>query len=337
MSKFVIYKDIISQFLVDFLLQEQEEFSDTRLGNDYFKRLLPLLTAGKMLRGSLLINTYQNLSQSQGRDTSDLDLEQSVLAAAAALELAETAFLIHDDIIDQDSLRRGHKTLHTQYASLAEKQKYPQAKRFGESLALCGGDIVFFLLYKLLPLKLSTLFSQKLLRTALGEMDDVEQAAMPINKVSKQQILQMYLDKTATYSLSLPLMAGVTLIQQNKKVLSLLDELGKNLGLIFQLKDDEIGLFGDPKQTGKAAGADIREKKKTLYYYYLNQVKPGAFETQTPEKIMKLIKKHQIDQQVTKELETLEIKVRKQLDFPGLTPLKPMLEKFLEMNLKRKK
>ena len=62
-------------------------------------------------------------------------------------------------------------------------------------------------------------------------------------------------------------MAGAILAQESKELAVQLNELGKTLGLIFQIKDDELGLFGDETKTGKPVGADIREGKKTLYYY----------------------------------------------------------------------
>ena len=323
MNHFISYKTEISDFLTDFIVQKQQGLKDSYFSQDVFERLMPLATSGKMLRGSLLINTYKKLSGQK--------YSTEVLQAAAALELAGTSFLIHDDIIDQDDLRRGQETLHFQYKKLGEQKKYQNAKHFGESLAICIGDIVFFLVYELLPADLVKLFSQQLTLTALGEMHDVELALMSGEKVTKDDILQMYLDKTASYTISLPLMAGAILAKQNKKATAQLNELGKTLGLIFQIKDDELGLFGDKSKTGKPVGADIREGKKTLYYYYLLKKvedrkkllqtfgNSNISETEIDE-IIELMNNHKIRELVENNFKKLELQAQvcKSLHLLGL-------------------
>ncbi len=329
MDYFISYKQEITDFLTTFLIGQQEKLKDSRFSKDVFKRLVPLVMSGKMWRGSLLINTYQYLA---GKKYSS-----PVLQTAAALELIGSGLLVHDDVIDQDEQRRGQTTLHTQYRLLAQQKKYQQPQRFGKSLAICVGDLVFFLAYELLSGKLIKLFTQQLSKTILGEMQDVELALINDQEVNRVDILQMYSDKTASYTTSLPLMAGAMLAQQDQQLILQLNELGKTLGLIFQLKDDEIGLFGDRKKTGKPVGADIREGKKTLYYYYLEQKVPHAFAKNEVEGIMTLMRKHQIDELVTKDLEELEVKAQWQMKKLATADLKKMLKEFLGKNLNREK
>ncbi len=81
----------------------------------------------------------------------------------------------------------------------------------------------------------------------------------------ERKILDIYRYKTARYSFYLPLAAGWILGGGRKTVLPALERLGLDLGLVFQIKDDEIGLFGSPGTTGKPVGSDIRQGKKTLY------------------------------------------------------------------------
>ncbi len=323
MQYFISYKKEISNFLINFLPSKQQELNDSYFSKDIFERLMPLAISGKMLRGSLLINTYQKLSGEK--------YNQEVLQVAAALELIGTSLLIHDDVIDQDNLRRGQETLHSQYQQLAQQKKYQQSQRFGESFAICAGDLIFFLAYELLSGKLLKLFSQQLSRTILGEMHDVELALMSGGDVTKDSILQMYMDKTASYTVSLPLMAGAVLAEQSEELVVQLNELGKTLGLIFQIKDDELGLFGDEQKTGKPVGADVREGKKTLYYYYLDQEIQNVFEENGVEEILILMKKHQIEKLVNSDLKELEIKVRQQIEKLSVSAeMKEMINQFLD-------
>jgi len=186
MQSFISYKTEISQFLSDFFASKQQELNNSYFPEDVFERLMPLVTSGKMLRGSLLINTYEKLS---GQNFSP-----AVLKAAVSLELAGTAFLIHDDIIDQDELRRGQITFHHQYAKRAQNKKYQQPDHVGASLAICVGDLVFFLAFELLSDNLSKLFARQFSITTFGEMHDVELALMRGEDTTQEDIVQMYLD-----------------------------------------------------------------------------------------------------------------------------------------------
>ena len=321
MKDFTSYKKEITIFLNTFLKQKQQDLKNSHFSQDIFERLLPLTTSGKMLRGSLLINTYEKLSGSK--------YSEEVLRAAAALELAQTGFLIHDDIIDQDELRRGQETIHRQYAKRAKRNKFHQPEHVGESLAICVADVVFFLVYELLPANLVKLFSQQLSLTALGEMNDVELSLIDGKEVTKDEILQMYLDKTASYSTSLPLMAGAVVANQSDEIIMQLDELGQNLGLIFQITDDELGIFGDESKTGKPVGVDIREGKKTLHYYYL--IQEVDISNKNVGEVMKLMEKYQIRKKVDKELNHLKAKAEKQINDTSLTKaMNEMLDQFLD-------
>lgn len=328
MSKFISYKKEISECIFEFLDKKKLAHESSFFGSDVIARFKPLAVSGKMLRGSLLIDTYQQLSGKK--------YDADVLQTAAALELVGTALLVLDDVIDQDERRRGLQTLHVQYAQRAQAKKHSQSQKIGESLALCVSELVLFWVYELLPAAVVKLFSRQLAVTVLGEMHDVELSAQK-DGVTLDLIRQMYLDKTASYTVSLPLMAGAVLAGQSQKLVVQLNDLGKTLGMIFQIKDDEIGLFGDPTKTGKAVGVDIREGKKTLYYYFLEKVAPGVFETGSVEKILELMKKHHIQQQVEAYLTQLEAKALQQIAALKSEKFKVMAVEFLKVNLVRKK
>lgn len=342
---FKSHKQQLTQFLTDFLLHKKQDLRNTFFAPDVFERLSSLIVGGKMLRGSLLINTFEQLA---GQDHNSV-----TLTSAAALELSQAGFLIHDDIIDQDQLRRGQDTLHQQYALRAQDKKYRQPAHMGQSLALCVGDLVFFLVYELLAEvhnpRLLTTFTHYLSVVTLGEMQDVELAFTDIKQVSKEEILQVHRDKTASYSICLPLLVGAVLAKQTEQVLSQLEQVGQSLGLIFQIKDDELGLFASQQKIGKPVGADIREGKKTLHYYYLAQQVKGADEKIMREAfgnvnlkpdqvdiVRQLMTTYQISQLVAADVVELASQVKHQIDkLSTPTKFKQMLQQFLELNLNR--
>jgi geranylgeranyl diphosphate synthase type I len=94
--------------------------------------------------------------------------------------------------------------------------------------------------------------------------------------VQEHEILNLYRFKTARYTFSIPLVTGAIASRADEKTISLLEKLGEHLGIIFQIKDDELGLFGTEEETGKPVGTDIREGKKTLYVYYLLKMAPES-------------------------------------------------------------
>jgi geranylgeranyl diphosphate synthase type I len=263
-------------------------------GKDVQQRLSDVVTQGKMIRGILVLLGYRLFGGT----------EATAVPVASALELFHTSLLIHDDIMDQDSLRRGMKTISAQYQEHAATNTMIDPKRTGESLGICAGDLGFFLGFELvntldttpeLKQKLLKIISNELILVGLGQMQDIAlgaKTAMP----TEEEILTVYRYKTARYTFSLPLMLGALLAGADTKQLHLLELAGEALGLIFQIKDDELGIFGDEKMTGKPIGSDIREGKKTLYRLYLET----TADTHTKQHLSTLFgKKHLTDEDLT--------------------------------------
>jgi len=243
-------------------------------GEDFRHRLKRFVTQGKMMRGTLALLGYKLFGGSDYR----------AIPLASSLELFHTSFLIHDDIMDQDELRRGQQTLYKQYQDLAENRGLTSSSRTGESLGICAGDLGFFLGFDLLSTVDATPhIQQKILRSisheltlvGLGQMQDVALGASTATP-TEEEILDVYRYKTARYTFSLPLMIGAMLAGADEKQVTTIENVGETLGIIFQIKDDELGIFGNEKQTGKPVGADLREGKKTLYYLYLSQIPDPA-------------------------------------------------------------
>lgn len=230
---------------------------------DFFKRLMPYATGGKMVRGNLVCFSYQAFAGQKPT--------AAVMDAAVALELIHSGLLIHDDVMDHDDVRRGRPSLHRQYQALGERDGLAEAGSFGANMAICGADACLFMALDLLtgaPPAASKLFSDILVEVCDGQMQDIYSQARP-DLPSKRAIYNLMRSKTASYTLSLPLALGAALAGQSPATIKKLRRLGDAAGIIFQIRDDELGVMGDSAMTGKPVGADIREGKKTLIYYYL--------------------------------------------------------------------
>jgi len=264
-------RDKVIAYLDVFLEGKKEDFSQVNSwGEDAIRRLTPFIKSGKMLRSGLVCLGYTM----SGRKVSS-----AIIPAAAAVEFFQTALLIHDDIIDRDNIRRGLPSLFFQYAQLGEKEGLSDPTHFGEGMGICLGDIAFFLAFELFSdLKspksvkedIVRLWSRELCYVGLAQMQDLY-FGETTKEIAAEDILQLFHYKTARYSFSVPLKTGSMLGGAKPAVLSGLERCGHGLGLLFQLKDDELGLYGTEKEIGKPVGSDLRECKKTLHYYHLAQ------------------------------------------------------------------
>ena len=233
-------------------------------GGDVLGRLASFTRKGKMIRGSLVALGCEMAGARPGA---------AAVRAGTAFELIQSGLLIHDDIMDKDPRRRGGPSMHEQYARAASRPGGDAAAHFGTSMAICAGEIAIFLAFEAMaglpgPAERAAaaqkLFAAEFGLVGLGQMRDVE-AGSSRRAPSERDILDTYRDKTARYSFSLPIALGWILGGGRTAALPVLRGLGEDLGLIFQIKDDELGLFGSPKATGKPVGSDVRQGKKTLY------------------------------------------------------------------------
>jgi geranylgeranyl diphosphate synthase type I len=205
------------------------------------------------------------------------------VSAGAAMELLQSGLLVHDDIMDRDEVRRGLSSVFHQYARLAEGDGIADAYHLGESLGICAGDVAYFLAFETLGRlqlpppthrEVLSLTARELGYVGVAQMQDIYAGAARA-AVLEEEVIRLYLYKTGRYTFSLPLMVGGLIAGGPEEIVATLERLGESLGIIFQIKDDEIGLFGEAEQTGKPVGSDIKEGKKTLYYWYLQRRAPG--------------------------------------------------------------
>ncbi|MGL4561277.1 MAG: polyprenyl synthetase family protein [Brevinema sp.] len=227
------------------------------LFSDY---LCEFTTRGKLLRGIFVRLVAESF---------DTNISQTN-TVSGALELAESALLMHDDIMDNDDLRRGKLSMHR----LLE-QNFHLSNHGGKSLALCLGDLTLFSLFSHLSFSrdLVDLFSYELSMTALGQALEIEKSGQH-KDLSKKEILSIIEHKTAHYTFVLPFLAGAILSHQDDHIKKTLQKLGVIMGYLFQIRDDELNFFSQ-EMTGKPSGGDIRENKKTLCRYELLQEFPS--------------------------------------------------------------
>ncbi len=225
--------------------------------------LVPILTAiqelsvgGKRLRAVLVMLGYQLAGGMESVET---------VKAGVAMELFHFGILVHDDVMDRDSLRRGVTTIHARFDNL----------HFGESMAVCAGDFTYGWCIEILSgLHLPAerlnqaiqLWGSYFTRLGYGQILDLSTEQR--KEVSEEEILQVLSIKSGEYSCMLPLTLGATLGGADENLIIKLEKYAMELGWVFQLRDDWLAEYGDSEKTGKPVGNDSREGKKTFVTMY---------------------------------------------------------------------
>lgn len=220
---------------------------------------------GKRFRPALVMAAFDALRRG------DVD-PSAALSVAAAFELLHTAFVIHDDVIDHDTMRRGVPNVTGVFRERgrAEGADAEGAALLGEAASILAGDILLHEAFRLVAMaptdevtrdRLLALVDDALLVSAAGELSDVEGAVTGV--ASPSDALNTAFNKTAVYSFRAPLQAGAVLAHADADAVRIVGDAGGRLGLAFQLVDDLIGAFGTAAQTGRDVGPDLRESKRT--------------------------------------------------------------------------
>ncbi|WP_024819158.1 polyprenyl synthetase family protein [Arthrobacter sp. 31Y] len=257
----------------------------TAYGPD-FARLWALagqnVLGGKFVRPLLLMETYDALNHTrQENRPAESRHRETAISIAAAIELLHYAFLLHDDVIDGDLVRRGHAnligSLLSEAGETARETTGADSTHAGSFLhwAQTGGILMGDMLLAAthqsfaradlphdLRLRLLDLLEHTINETVAGEQLDVGLGDGVIAP-DLQTILVMCGYKTATYTFELPLRAAATLAGADFAVENALATAGRHLGLAFQLQDDLLSTFGDPRRHGKDPFSDLREGKET--------------------------------------------------------------------------
>ena len=248
----------INKKINDILDKEIEKYSNNEFIKLALIELKRLSQNGKRVRG-YLVKLGQMLFEKD--DDSFVDL-------AAAVEIFQTAILIHDDVIDEADKRRGMDTINYKYKG-----------HIGISKAICIGDLGFFLSYRIinncnigdeLKNEKAKVYSKTLYNTVNGEIVDVELPLKKINyhkHMSDDVIYDIYTNKTAWYTIIGPILIGASSAKASKQSKEKLVEIGTNLGIAFQIKDDLLGIYSSNGKIGKTLN-DIKEGKQTIIYKY---------------------------------------------------------------------
>lgn len=235
--------------------------------------LIAYTRGGKRIRPVLLWWGFQLAAGSEL--TPGSQARTGLAEAAASLELLHAAALIHDDVIDHSDTRRGAPALHRQFEALHSALGYEgDGEAFGVSAAIVIGDICLALseeLFESAQDRLGASVPAQRLRAQMrrdvmvGQFLDVRAEVIPLDDARiGERAWEVLSFKSAKYSVEQPLLLGAALGGADDNQLAALSRFGLPLGQAFQLRDDVLGVVGDPSATGKPAGDDIREGKRTV-------------------------------------------------------------------------
>jgi geranylgeranyl diphosphate synthase type I len=221
-----------------------------------------VLGGGKRLRPAFAYWGYRGAG---GADSDE------VMAAVAALEFVQASALIHDDVMDASDTRRGEPAVHRRFERMHIEHDWDgDASAFGAGAAILLGDLCLTWSDELLrrsglavPALLRARPVFDLMRTEViaGQYLDVHAQATADSSLQRASTVATY--KSAKYTVERPLLLGAAIADARPEIKAAYSAYGLPLGEAFQLRDDILGVFGDPSQTGKPAGDDLREGKRT--------------------------------------------------------------------------
>lgn len=223
-----------------------------------------VLSGGKRFRASMM---YYGYLAAGGED------KEEIIRTCMSVELIHAFLLVHDDIMDRDEVRHGQPTLHALYRDMA-KTHYPgkDARLFGDSLAISLGDMLSSMGNQILFD--SSFSSDRIVRalgylqkivshTVIGQIKDVRMG-FDLSVVKEEEVLKMYEQKTARYTLEGPLALGAILAGRDDTYIQSFEPYALSVGIAYQIQDDVLGIYGKQSIAGKTMGSDIEQGKVTL-------------------------------------------------------------------------
>lgn len=253
-------RELVDTILTDFL---EKRAADAEDAPQLYSEVLRFVgVGGKRLRPTFCLLGFEAGGGQVGPE---------IAAAAASLELLHAFALMHDDVMDESPMRRGAPATHISMADLPEAQG-PGSARFGTSAAILAGDLAMTLADVLwdramthFPTTRQKGTTEYLLmreEVVAGQFLDLITAAS--GHATAEQARRISILKSGRYTVERPLLIGAALADANTDVAEALRAYGAPIGEAFQLRDDILGVFGDPSVTGKDAFGDLREGKQTL-------------------------------------------------------------------------
>lgn len=281
-----------SKTLIGLVERRLEEFLSARRGQltaiepelglviDYIQGLL---TGGKRFRALFAYWAWVASLEVGSLSLSEEEKQKSAAALVdicAALEMFHAAALVHDDLLDNSDTRRGAPAVHKQFEALHQNSGWVgSASRFGQAGSVLAGDLMLGWSSELFDSGVKRApsseiawncrdeFAKMRVEVMAGQyLDVLEENAGPTRDQSEAvgRANRVMLYKTAKYSIEAPLLLGASFSGADPATLRALSAFAIPLGLAFQLRDDVLGVFGEPAITGKPAGDDLREGKRTI-------------------------------------------------------------------------
>jgi geranylgeranyl diphosphate synthase, type I len=222
-----------------------------------------VLGAGKRLRPAFAYWGWRGAGQPD---------RPQLVHAVASLELLQACALIHDDVIDGSQTRRGRPSVHRRFGALHRGAGWAgSAERFGVASAILLGDMCLTWSFRMLRQcgldpaavqRAMPVHEQMCTEVTAGQyLDVLAQAQQATDVDTALRVIRL---KTAKYTVERPLHLGGALAGCGPELAAAYTGYGLPVGEAFQLRDDLLGVFGDPAVTGKPAGDDLREGKRTV-------------------------------------------------------------------------
>lgn len=226
-----------------------------------------VLRGGKRVRPAFAYWGWRAVAPDPGHPA-----DSAVLRLFSALELLQACALVHDDVIDCSATRRGLPTVHRLFADRHRRQGWRgSSEQFGLSAAILLGDLALSWADDVVSnADLSADARRRVnevwahIRTEVlgGQYLDIVAESSGADTVASAMNVNLY--KTASYTVTRPLQLGAAAAADRPDVQKIFHAVGTDLGIAFQLRDDVLGVFGDPAVTGKPSGDDLRSGKRTV-------------------------------------------------------------------------
>lgn len=241
------------------------------IGTDYAELTAALeefvLRGGKRVRPAFAYWGWRAVA-----DAPDAPVDAGVLRLFAALELLQACALVHDDVIDDSATRRGLPTVHRIFTERHRERHWRgSSEQFGLSAAILLGDLALawaddIVATAELPadarLRVQQVWAHIRTEVLGGQYLDIVAESSGAETVASAMNVNTY--KTASYTVARPLQLGAAAAADRPDVQEIFHRIGNDLGVAFQLRDDVLGVFGDPAVTGKPSGDDLRSGKRTV-------------------------------------------------------------------------
>ena len=191
--------------------------------------------------------------------------DERVIDAGAAFEFLQAFALVHDDVMDGSSTRRGSRTAHLVFADRHQAEVWRgERRRFGEGVAILIGDLAHVyadVLLRSAPTSVLAVWDELRIELNVGQYLDILGTARGDTDPEVARRIARY--KSGKYTIERPLHVGAALAGRHDELRVALSGYGDPLGEAFQLRDDVLGAFGESELTGKPVGDDLREGKPT--------------------------------------------------------------------------